>query len=182
MRDATDRDTASAFCMVEAATIRENDDPELLRLLRVANSALQEVRNLGWERYNARHDQRPVLEMARSTIDDGLRVLEYRGRRATARLWRARGRQLAVARKHGGSPERAGDVLHEVSRMRAKRRDSQRATTRSGGAADGRRLHGRSDRAASDGRAPCHWRAGSRHLPGRRSASTTASQLAPATS
>ena len=75
-------------------TIRENDDPELLRLLRVANSALQEVRNLGWERYSARHDERPALEMGRTTIDDGLRVLEYRGRRATARLWRARGDSL----------------------------------------------------------------------------------------
>ena len=94
MRQATDRDTASAFCMAQAALLLEKDDPELLRLLRVAHGALKEVRNLGWARYSARHDQRPVLEMSRTTLDDGLRVLEYHGRRATARLWREPGDSL----------------------------------------------------------------------------------------
>lgn len=94
MREATDRDTASAFHMLEAALAREQNDPELLRLLRVAHGALKEVRHLGWERYCARLDQRPVLALARSTSADGRRVLEYHGRRSTARLWRERGDSL----------------------------------------------------------------------------------------
>ena len=94
MKETTNRDTANAYCMAESAITREKNDPELLRLLRVAHAALQEVRNLGWERYSARHDQRPVLEMSRTTLDDGRRVLEYHGRRVTARLWREPGDSL----------------------------------------------------------------------------------------
>lgn len=94
MRDATDRDTANAYCMVDVAIAREKDDPELLRLLRVAHSALKEVRNLGYDRFIAGKATKPTLTMTRTTIDDGRRVLEYHGRDVTARVWRERGDSL----------------------------------------------------------------------------------------